>query len=78
MKHSATLDKSTGVAVKNNDFPTDKYYPCYSPRILTYLLSKGFKPYTTFVNIKTLKTCHIFTKCDELNECIAEVSNLAK
>jgi len=77
LKHEEMLNKDTGLAAKNNDYPTDKFYPCYSPRILTYLLSKGFKPYASFVNIKTLKTCHLFAKENGLDDCIAEVSNLA-
>ena len=59
---------------KNNQYPAEKYYSCYSPRVLTYLLNKGFKPYATFVNVKTLKTCYVFEKGLELNSAITEVS----
>lgn len=64
------------VKSKKNNYPKEKYYSCYSPRVLTHLLKNGFNPYATFVNIKTLKTCYIFEKCESVNNCIAEVSNL--
>lgn len=62
---------------KRNLYPTELYYPCYSPRVLSHLLQNGFQPHATFLNIKTLKTCYVFEKNNNINECIAEVSNLS-
>lgn len=63
-------------STKNNDYPAEIFYSCYSPRILKHLIQNGFSPKATFVNIKTLKTCHVFERNDALNECITEVSNV--
>lgn len=71
----ANAEHNRGKTSKNNDYPADIYYSCYSPRILKHLIQNGFEPCNTFVNIKTLKTCHVFLKDDEINKCITEASS---
>ena len=66
------------------EFPKEKFFHCFSPRVLDCLLNSGFEPYKNeenkfngmYLHVITLKHCYVFERSPELCECLAKISNL--
>lgn len=52
----------------------NKYYSCYSLKMMEELQKCGFEPIESFKNVSTSKHCQVFLMSDELGEFLSEWS----
>lgn len=47
-------------------FEKEKYFSCYSPKLMEFLEEFDFEPVEVFKNINTGKTCWVYEKDDRI------------